>query len=94
MMDNFSYSRPASLRDASSQLGKEFGKVAIIAGGAARVRAGAGAALGPSQLCVGAQWDVQALAVPAAGAAQTGARGEVHQGIAVRMTTSDAATGC
>ena len=33
MMDNFSYSRPASLRDASSQLGKEFGKIAIIAGG-------------------------------------------------------------
>ena len=33
MMDNFSYSRPASLKDASSQLGKEFGKVSIIAGG-------------------------------------------------------------
>ena len=33
MMDNFSYGRPASLRDASAQLGKEFGKVAIIAGG-------------------------------------------------------------
>src|SRR6186997_854753 len=33
MMDNFSYSRPASVKDASSQLGKEFGKVSIIAGG-------------------------------------------------------------
>ena len=33
MMDNFSYSRPATLKDASSQLGKEFGKVSIIAGG-------------------------------------------------------------
>jgi xanthine dehydrogenase YagS FAD-binding subunit len=33
MMDNFSYSRPASLKDASSQLRREFGKVSIIAGG-------------------------------------------------------------
>ena len=33
MMDNFSYSRPATLRDATAQLGKERGKVALIAGG-------------------------------------------------------------
>ena len=33
MMENFRYSRPATLKDASSQLGKEFGKVAVIAGG-------------------------------------------------------------
>jgi xanthine dehydrogenase YagS FAD-binding subunit len=34
-MENFSYSRPATLRDATAQLGKEkqFGKVAVIAGG-------------------------------------------------------------
>ena len=32
-MDNFSYSRPATLRDATAQLGKERGKVALIAGG-------------------------------------------------------------
>ncbi|HEY3160140.1 MAG TPA: xanthine dehydrogenase family protein subunit M [Vicinamibacterales bacterium] len=33
MMDNFSYSRPATLKDAAGQLGKEHGKVAVIAGG-------------------------------------------------------------
>jgi xanthine dehydrogenase YagS FAD-binding subunit len=33
MMDNFSYSRPRTLKDAASQLGKEHGKVALIAGG-------------------------------------------------------------
>src|SRR5437762_1485499 len=33
MMDNFSYSRPATLRDAANQLGKEHGKIALIAGG-------------------------------------------------------------
>ena len=32
-MDNFSYSRPATLRDATAQLGKEHGRVAVIAGG-------------------------------------------------------------
>jgi xanthine dehydrogenase YagS FAD-binding subunit len=34
-MDNFSYSRPATLRDAAAQVGKEkdFGKVALMAGG-------------------------------------------------------------
>ncbi|NOT28561.1 MAG: xanthine dehydrogenase family protein subunit M [Acidobacteria bacterium] len=32
-MENFSYSRPATLRDATAQLGKEHGRVAIIAGG-------------------------------------------------------------
>jgi xanthine dehydrogenase YagS FAD-binding subunit len=32
-MDNFSYSRPATLKDAAGQLGKEHGKVAVIAGG-------------------------------------------------------------
>jgi xanthine dehydrogenase YagS FAD-binding subunit len=32
-MDNFSYSRPATLRDASGLLEKERGKVALIAGG-------------------------------------------------------------
>src|SRR5581483_327410 len=34
-MDNFSYTRPATLKDAAAQLGKEktFGKIAIIAGG-------------------------------------------------------------
>jgi xanthine dehydrogenase YagS FAD-binding subunit len=30
---NFSYSRPATLREASAQLGKEHGKVALLAGG-------------------------------------------------------------
>ena len=33
MMDNFSYSRPATLKDAASQLGKEHGRIAVIAGG-------------------------------------------------------------
>jgi len=33
MMDNFSYSRPATLKDAANQLGKEHGKIAVIAGG-------------------------------------------------------------
>ncbi len=32
-MDNFSYSRPSTLRDAASQLGKEHNKVMLIAGG-------------------------------------------------------------
>jgi xanthine dehydrogenase YagS FAD-binding subunit len=34
-MDNFSYSRPATLKDAASQIGKEkaFGKISLIAGG-------------------------------------------------------------
>jgi xanthine dehydrogenase YagS FAD-binding subunit len=33
MMDNFSYSRPKTLREAGAQLGKEHGKIALIAGG-------------------------------------------------------------
>src|SRR5437870_5888959 len=33
MMDNFSYSRPRTLKEATSQLGKEHGKIALIAGG-------------------------------------------------------------
>jgi hypothetical protein len=33
MMDNFIYIRPATLKDAASQLGKEHGKIAVIAGG-------------------------------------------------------------
>ena len=33
MMDNFSYIRPATLREAAAQLGKEHGQVAVIAGG-------------------------------------------------------------
>src|SRR5215510_4696922 len=33
MMDNFTYSRPTTLREAASQLGKEHGTVALIAGG-------------------------------------------------------------
>jgi xanthine dehydrogenase YagS FAD-binding subunit len=33
MMDNFSYSRPKTLKEAASQLGKEHGKIALIAGG-------------------------------------------------------------
>ncbi len=32
-MDNFSYSRPATLKEATAQLGKEHGKIAIMAGG-------------------------------------------------------------
>lgn len=32
-MDNFSYSRPATLRDATDQLGKEHGRIALLAGG-------------------------------------------------------------
>ena len=32
-MDNFSYSRPATLRDARAQLGQEHGQVALLAGG-------------------------------------------------------------
>lgn len=32
-MNNFSYSRPASLKDASAQLGREHGKIALLAGG-------------------------------------------------------------
>ena len=32
-MDNFSYSRPATLKDASALLGKERGKIALLAGG-------------------------------------------------------------
>lgn len=33
MMNNFSYSRPATLKEATAQLGKEHGKVALLAGG-------------------------------------------------------------
>ena len=33
MMDNFRYTRPATLRDAAAQLGREHGTIAIIAGG-------------------------------------------------------------
>ncbi|MEQ1573066.1 MAG: xanthine dehydrogenase family protein subunit M [Vicinamibacterales bacterium] len=32
-MENFSYSRPATLKEATAQLGKEHGKIAIMAGG-------------------------------------------------------------
>ena len=32
-MNNFSYSRPATLREATAQLGKEHGKIALLAGG-------------------------------------------------------------
>lgn len=32
-MNNFTYTRPATLRDAASQLGKEHGKVMLLAGG-------------------------------------------------------------
>ena len=32
-MDNFSYSRPATLKEATAQLGKERGKIALLAGG-------------------------------------------------------------
>jgi xanthine dehydrogenase YagS FAD-binding subunit len=32
-MDNFSYSRPATLKDATALLGKERGKIALLAGG-------------------------------------------------------------
>lgn len=32
-MNNFSYSRPATLRDAHTQLGEEHGRVALLAGG-------------------------------------------------------------
>ena len=32
-MENFSYSRPASLREARTELGKEHGRVALLAGG-------------------------------------------------------------
>jgi len=32
-VENFSYSRPATVREAASQLGKEFGKTVIMAGG-------------------------------------------------------------
>ena len=32
-MDNFSYSRPVTLREATAQLGKEHGKIALLAGG-------------------------------------------------------------
>ena len=32
-MDNFVYSRPATLKEATAQLGKEHGKIALLAGG-------------------------------------------------------------
>ena len=32
-MDNFSYSRPATLKEATAQLGKEHGRIALLAGG-------------------------------------------------------------
>ena len=32
-MENFSYSRPVTVKEAASQLGKEFGKTVIMAGG-------------------------------------------------------------
>ena len=32
-MDNFSYSRPATLREATAQLGKERGRITLLAGG-------------------------------------------------------------
>jgi xanthine dehydrogenase YagS FAD-binding subunit len=32
-VENFSYSRPSSLREATAQLGKEFGKIAVLGGG-------------------------------------------------------------
>ncbi len=32
-MDNFSYSRPTTLREATAQLGKERGRITLLAGG-------------------------------------------------------------
>ena len=32
-MDNFSYSRPATLKEATAQLGREHGRIALLAGG-------------------------------------------------------------
>jgi len=32
-MDNFSYSRPATLKEATAQLGKQHGRIALLAGG-------------------------------------------------------------
>ena len=53
-----------------------------------------GTAFGPASLCALTQWDVQATATIASPAAQTGAAIEVHQGAAVRMTTSEANESC
>jgi hypothetical protein len=53
-----------------------------------------GTAFGSASLCAVAQWDVQASAVVASGAAQTGASAEIHQGAAVRMTAAEASASC
>jgi type IV pilus assembly PilX-like protein len=53
-----------------------------------------GAAFGPASLCALTQWDVQATATIAGPGAQTGAAIEVHQGAAVRMTTTEANASC
>jgi hypothetical protein len=54
----------------------------------------AGAAFGAAPLCAITQWDLQATATPAAAAAQTGARSEIHQGVSVRMAASEAVDAC
>lgn len=51
-------------------------------------------ALGSSALCMLTQWDVQAVASVAGTSANTGARSEIHQGIAIRMPSSEAVPSC
>jgi hypothetical protein len=45
-------------------------------------------------LCMLTQWDVQAVAIPAAGAPATGARSEVHQGVTLPLPAGMALESC
>ena len=54
----------------------------------------AGTAFGGTPLCATSHWNLQAVAVTAAGAAATGATTEINQGATVRIDTGEARTVC
>jgi hypothetical protein len=54
----------------------------------------AGTAFGGASLCATSHWNLQAIAVPAAGAAATGATVEINQGAKVRLDSGEARTFC
>lgn len=53
-----------------------------------------GTAFGAASLCALTRWDVQARATVGGTAAQTGAASEVHQGVSIRMPTTEATASC
>jgi FlaG/FlaF family flagellin (archaellin) len=54
----------------------------------------AGTAFGGASLCATSHWNLQAIAVPAGGAAATGATAEINQGATVRIDSGEARTFC